>query len=280
MKRIGFVDYYISEWHADNYPAWFEEANQKLGLDYKLSYAWAEADASPVNGETTDAWCARMGVERCQTIAELCEKSDVIVVLAPSNPEKHLQYAEAVLPYGKRTYIDKTFAPDLETAQKIFAIAAEHHTPFFSSSALRYADELKNFAGSNNIILTGTGRSLEEYGIHLVEMAVALLKDPAKGVMVERLGEQRICHIVSEKGSKAAIVYSPAMGYSVTAEKADGTLVHREITSAFFLNLIADMLNFFETGRASFDPEETLEVMRLRDGILKCDRTPGTWITL
>lgn len=280
MKRIGFVDYYISEWHADNYPAWFEDVNQKLGLDYKLSYAWAEEDVSPISGETTDAWCARMGVERCQTIEELCEKSDVIVVLAPSNPEKHLQYAKAVLPYGKRTYIDKTFAPDLATAKKIFAIAAKYNTPFFSSSALRYAEELVDFAGSNNIILTGGGRSLEEYSIHLIEMAVSLLKNPAKCAMLERLGEQRICHIVSENGSKAAILYSPAMDYSVTAEKADGTLTHHEITSAFFMNLIADMINFFETGCASFNSEETLEVMRLRDGILKCDRTPGTWIEL
>ena len=254
MKRIGFVDYYISEWHANNYPAWFEEANQKLGLDYKVSYAWAELDAAPVSGETTDEWCARMGVEHCQTIEELCEKSDIIVVLAPSNPEKHLQYAKAVLPYGKRTYIDKTFAPDFATAQEIFAIAAKYNTPFFSSSALRYAEELADFAGGNNIILTGGGRSLEEYSIHLIEMAVSLLKNPAKRVLVERLGEQRICHVVSENGSKAAILYSPAMRYSVTANKADGTLAHQDITSAFFLNLIADMLTFFETGSASFDP--------------------------
>lgn len=280
MKRIGFVDYYISEWHANNYPAWFENANQKLGLDYKVSYAWAEEEVSPVSGETTDAWCARKGVQRCQTIEELCEKSDIIVVLAPSDPEKHLQYAKAVLPYGKRTYIDKTFAPDLATAQEIFAIAAKYNTPFFSSSALRYAEELVDFAGSKNIILTGGGRSLEEYSIHFVEMAVSLLKNPVKRAMVERLGEQRICHVVCENGSKAAMIYSPALDFSVTAEKADGTLAHQAITSDFFVNLIADMLNFFETGNTSFNSEETLEVMKLRDGILKCDCTPGTWIEL
>ena len=33
MKHIGFVDYYISEWHANNYPAWFKEAAEKLGLE-------------------------------------------------------------------------------------------------------------------------------------------------------------------------------------------------------------------------------------------------------
>ena len=34
MKKIGFVDYYISEWHANNYPLWIKEACEKAGLDY------------------------------------------------------------------------------------------------------------------------------------------------------------------------------------------------------------------------------------------------------
>ena len=38
MKKIGFVDYYISEWHANNYPAWIDA----LGCDYKVTHAWAE----------------------------------------------------------------------------------------------------------------------------------------------------------------------------------------------------------------------------------------------
>jgi hypothetical protein len=38
------------------------------------------------------------------------------------------------------------------------------------------------------------------------------------------------------------------------------------------------MLRFFETGKASFDPEETLEVMRLRDAILKADLTENEWL--
>ena len=280
MKRIGFVDYYISEWHANNYPAWFQEANEKLGLDYEVAYAWAEEDISPVDGVSTEQWCEKMGVERCQTIAELCEKSDVIVVLAPSNPEKHLQYAKEVLPYGKRTYIDKTFAPDLATAQEIFQIAADHHTPFFSSSALRYSEELAEIQDARNIILEGSGRSLEEYVIHLIEMAVSLMKCPAKKVKVEHLGKQRICSVITEDGAKAAIVYSPVLAYSVTAENSEGEITHKAIASPFFKNLIADMLRFFEEGTVSFDVQETLEVMRLRDGILKADLAEGEWFDL
>ncbi len=54
MKKIGFIDYYLSEWHANNYPNWIKTANEKLGTDFEVAYAWAELDKSPLDGVTTD----------------------------------------------------------------------------------------------------------------------------------------------------------------------------------------------------------------------------------
>ena len=118
-KKIGFVDLYLSEWHANNYPAWIEVAAKKLGLSYELAYAYGEQEISPFDGRSGADWCHTFGAEKCKSIDELCEKSDVIIVLAPSNPEVHLRYAEAVLKHKKPTYIDKTFAPDYKTAREI-----------------------------------------------------------------------------------------------------------------------------------------------------------------
>lgn len=120
MRKIGLVDLYLSEWHANHYPAWIKEASTTLGETYEVAYAWAEEDISPIDGRTTAEWCETFLVEACKTLSELCEKSDCIMILVPSNPETHLRYAEAVLPYKKPTYIDKTFAEDHKTAQKIF----------------------------------------------------------------------------------------------------------------------------------------------------------------
>ena len=94
MKKIGFVDYYLDEWHANNYPEWIEKANG----DFKVTYAWAEIEHSLATGASTDEWCERMNIQRIDTIEELCEKSDYIVVLAPSDPEKHLEYAKRFCP--------------------------------------------------------------------------------------------------------------------------------------------------------------------------------------
>ena len=209
MKKIGFVDYYISEWHANNYPLWIEEACKNAGADYKLAYAWAELDVSPKDGVSTAEWCEKYGAEKCETIEELCEKSDVIVVLAPSDPETHLRYAEKVLPYGKRTYIDKTFAPDFETAKKIFDIARKYNTPFFSTSALRYAEELQSIEGCRQMMTTGSGASAEEYIIHQVEMIVKKLGFGAAKIRAERLGEQWIYRLEYSDDRCALMTYAP-----------------------------------------------------------------------
>ena len=136
MKKIGFVDYYISEWHANNYPLWIAEECKKNGLSYEVAYAWAEEYVSPVDGRNTDEWCREFGVEKCNSIDELCEKSDFIIILAPSNPEKHLAYTKEVFKYGKPTYVDKTFAPDYKTAKEIFAISEKYGTDGLNSERI------------------------------------------------------------------------------------------------------------------------------------------------
>ena len=267
MKKIGFVDYFISEWHADNYPAWIERIAADMGVDYKVAYAWAELDTSPVSGVSTAEWCEKFGAEKCATIDELCEKSDVIVILSPSNPETHLRYAEAVLKYGKRTYIDKTFAPDAETAKEIFALGEKYGTPFFSTSALRYATELDSVDAPDSMLVTGGGSNLPEYFIHLGEMVVKKM-GAIKSVKATQNGSQWIMQAKTESGKDATMIYGFAMPYNAYMTK-EGKEVWKSIKSPFFDGLIADMLNFFESGNASFDPSETLDVMKLRDAVLK-----------
>lgn len=277
MKKIGFIDYYLSEWHANNYPLWIKAANEKLGTDFVVSYAWAELDKSPLDGVTTAEWCEKFGAEKCDTIEELCQKSDYIVILAPSDPETHLRYAEAALPFGKRTYIDKTFAPDYETAKKIFDIAEKYGTPFFSTSALRYAEEFEELKGLTNAIITGGGGNFHEYMIHPIEIFVSLFSDKVARVKVEAMGYQRICRLETVKGFEATIIYSPAFVYTVTAQMGEGMFCKKDATADFFVNLTEKIIGFFETGKEPFDTAETLEVMRVRDALLEAEKNDGVW---
>lgn len=280
MKTIGLIDLYISEWHANNYPGWIERLNETAGTEYKVAYAWAEQDISPVDGVDTATWCKQHAVTPCQSIAEVCERSDALIILAPSNPETHLAYAKAVLPYGKPTYIDKTFAPDLATAEEIITLAKEHGTPFFSTSALRYAAAMQELSAPRHLMLTGGGSNLPEYVIHLVEMVVCLQKEPATAVSVVKQGNQRICHITHEGGAMTTLLYSPALGYAITVEDAQGMAKHAPVASGFFDGLMVDMLRFFESSNPPVAAADTLAVMRLRDAILAADEMPGSTVSL
>ena len=278
MKKIGFVDYYISEWHANNYPAWLSQANDELGLDYELCYCWAMEEISPVDGVSTDEWCENMGVTRCATVEELCEKCDGILILAPSDPQTHLQLAKAVLPFGKPTYIDKTFAPDFYTAQEIFAIADKYNTPIFTSSALRYASELEKFESSQNITLLGGGSNFEEYAIHLVEMAVVLFKDGFKKVKVESQDVGRICRIAFNDGKLATILFAPGLPHAINGQLAENDYCFETVCSETFPSLLKDVLKLFEYKTIPFDSRQTLTVMSVRDALLKAQDNEGEWI--
>lgn len=278
MKKIGFIDYYISEWHANNYPIWIKSVNEKLGTDFEVAYAWAEVETSPVDGVTTAQWCKNFGAEKCDTIDEVCEKSDFIIILAPSDPETHLRYAEAVLPYGKRTYIDKTFAQDYETAKKIFELGEKYGTQFFSTSALRYAETFGDISKSENTVITGGGGNFNEYIIHPIEMMVSLGADRIKRVKVEAEGIKRNCSLVAENGLEISIIYSPDLAYTVTVQMEDGSICKKDAAGEFFVTLMCEILRFFEGGKEPFDTRQTLEVMRVRDALIRAEAQCGVWM--
>ena len=268
MRSIGFVDFYLDEWHANNYPAWIEAANKTLGTDYRVAYAWAEKES----GIGTAAWCEKFGATPCTTVEELCEKSDAIIILAPSDPDKHLEYARRVFPCGKRVYVDKTFAPNYREASEIFELSKKYNTPFFSTSALRYATELDEISDVRHLMITGGGGNLEEYIIHQAEMAVKLTGIHSASVNASAQGDQRVIGVKGEgrNGDPVAItfLYAPALPFSVCVETTEGKSVYRAIKSDFFVLLLTDILRFFENGEPPFDPVETLAVMALRDAIL------------
>ena len=159
--KIGFIDYYLDEWHANNYPNWIREASDG---EMEVSLAYGMID-SPIGGRTNAQWCADMGIAQAATIAEVVEQCDGIIVLSPDNCEMHEELSQLPLKSGKPTYIDKTFAPDYPTAKRIFDLAEANGTPCYSTSALRYADEYAN-AGPADAIASWGPNGFETYSIH------------------------------------------------------------------------------------------------------------------
>ena len=278
MKTVGFIDYFLNEWHANEYPGMIRAYNEKNGTDYQVQYAWAEMDIP--GGMSTDEWCAIHGVSRCYSIEELCGTCDYVIVLSPSNPEKHLEYAKAVFACGKSPYIDKTFAPDYATAKAIYGLAEECGVRFFSSSALRYADELNAYMGTaNGIFTTGGGSNFDEYIIHQIEMVVKCLGVGAEKVRYVKDGDKEWAEIAYANGKQAKMLYSNPLPFEATVTDGKESK-HLPIQSAFFDNLIADIFHFFETGEVSFAKDETLEVAKLREAVINAKAEEGVWMSL
>ena len=167
-NRIGFVDLKLDNGHANTFLKALREDLRPRGFVLGGCYALDEA-----NGR---AWAEANHVRYCDDAEELNGAVDCFMVLAPSNPEVHLDLCRRVLPYGKPTYVDKTFAPSLRIAEEIYDLADRHGAAIQTSSALRYTN-VQAYArdvGPDNIlhmVAWGGGRSFDEYVIHPVELA-------------------------------------------------------------------------------------------------------------
>ncbi|MDD4421666.1 MAG: TIM barrel protein, partial [Eubacteriales bacterium] len=179
VKKIGFIDYYLDEWHANNYPKFIKDATDG---EFEVAYAYAEIDKPA--GLTTDQWCEKFGVKRLNSIQEVVDKSDCLIVLSPDNPEHHWDLCQIPLRSGKRVYVDKTFSLSKDIAEKLVAIAEESGTPFFSTSALRFATELDGVDRENIVFINSRGPgNFDTYAIHQIEPIVILMGSNAKRIM-------------------------------------------------------------------------------------------------
>ena len=164
MKKIGVIDYYLDQYHFENYPSWIKKLSDG---EMEIAYAWAKVEHE---GGKSNALCAKeQGVELLSSIEEVIEKSDFLIVMSPDNPEQHEELCKLPLQSGKLTYIDKTFATDRDAAIRIIDMAKKGNTPFFSTSALRYSVEYENIKrdGIEFIASRGPGK-FGNYGIHQV----------------------------------------------------------------------------------------------------------------
>lgn len=273
--KIGFIDYFLDEWHANNYPAWIRDASNGKT---EVAYAYGMID-SPKGGMSTAEWCRRYGIEQCGTIEEVVEKSDAIVVLSPDNCEMHEKLCQLPLRSGKPTYVDKTFAPDAKTAERLFAIAEESGTPCYSCSALRFASEYQGIDPKEVKAISCWGPDTYEiYSIHQLEPLMMLTKAPAKRVMC----------LQSEGWLTMAVEFSDGrMGTISLFEKGSPFITtvcgpdnNRLITveSDFFGEFIREMVDFFITGAEKVPHQETIDIMAVRAAGIQARNRPGEWV--
>ena len=279
MKKIGFIDYFLDEWHANNYPDMIDKFSDG---EMKVCYAYAYA-AAPDGARTNDKWAEDAGVELLESIEEVIEKSDYLIVLSPDNPEMHEELCDLPLKSGKPVYVDKTFAPDKETAIRIFANAEAHGTPCYSSSALRFSAELENIDLTKIDKIYSEGpASLEIYSIHQIEPVVRLMN--ARAVKIMFLGsKEHPSYLIKFEDGRIVECYhrdDATMSFALTVVDDKNAATRYVIESDYFGRFIQAMIEFFKTGVAPVSHEQTIDVIAIRTAVVKACDTPYEWIAL
>lgn len=277
MKKIGFIDYFLDEWHANHYPEWIEKATDGK---MKVTSAYGKVD-SPA-GLTNAAWSEKMGVPLLGSIEEVIEQSDYLIVLSPDFPEYHDELSLLPLQSGKPTYIDKTFAPDRETALRLFERAEKYNTPMYSSSALRFCTEYAEVEKQDihSICSAGPG-TLENYSIHQIEPIISLMGSDVKRVMFVGTAKTPALVIQFADGRQASINHfgwECPFNMVINYESGHSKLIKPE--SDFFSLFIQDLIRFFQTGKSIVNPAETVAIITIIEYALIAAKTPFQWVEL
>lgn len=211
-----------------------------------------------------------MGVEIVNSIAELLEKVDV-VLLETNDGRRHLEQAMQVFKSGKKTFIDKPIAASLKDAKSVFKAAEMYNVPIFSSSSLRFAKgmtEIKNGSlgkvkGADTyspMKFEKTHPDLFWYGIHGVEMLFTVMGTGCKSVQ-RTIDEDQEVFIAKWKDGRIGTfrgIKNGKQDYGGTAygEKGISTLGPYN----GYDPLLIEIINFFETGISPVNKVETLEI--------------------
>ena len=268
-KRIGFVDNNLENFHANVFLRHIRQDLAERGYTVTGCCGLAKAAGQ--------AWARQNDVPYYSTVAELDRAVDCYMVLAPSHPETHLELCQLVLPRGKATYVDKTFAPDVATARQIFALADRHGVAIQTTSALRYTNVQRAAAETDEPVLHmvawGGGSSFGEYAIHPVEMVVSCM-GPQVCSLTRRGAEPHSQLLLNFSGDRTATIQVYTAGntsFAASLTKASGTRLIAVDTSALFVDTAAAVLDFFAAGTPAVDRAESLAVQR----VLEAARTPA-----
>jgi predicted dehydrogenase len=252
-----------------------------------------EASATRIDkftAELRDTW----KVELVDSIDELVRRVDA-VMLESVDGRAHLAQARAVLAAKKPLFVDKPFTASVKDAVALARLAREHGTPIFSSSSLRYTDDVQGVKRDARVqqvqgAITWGPATLEPhhpdlfwYGIHAVEMlytfmgpgcervtrthaqgadaVVGYWKDGRIGIVRgTRDSAQTYGQVVF--GPKAIVTTpEPPAPASNSAASSGAPSTSAPPKRSSYYGLLVAIVDFFRTGKSPVPIDETLEIM-------------------
>ncbi|MDD4107620.1 MAG: twin-arginine translocation signal domain-containing protein [Prolixibacteraceae bacterium] len=215
-----------------------------------------------------------MGVEIVDSIDELLEKTDVIL-LESVDGRRHIEEALPVFKAGKRMFIDKPVSNNLAGAIAIFELSKKYNVPVFSCSTTRFAPEtlaIVNGKDSVGKVLnaytfgpagTIVGHiDMSWYGIHGIESLFTFMGSGCKEVTRFKTSVSDTLAGTWEDGRVGvynSIPQGGKGGFGGTVFGDKGVEEKIKILAGYDPMLV-EIVKYFRTGILPLEPENTLEM--------------------
>jgi predicted dehydrogenase len=234
---------------------------------------------------------SELGVEMVDSIDELLEKVDVVMILSIDG-RKHLEQVRPVFAARKRVFIDKPVAASLAEAIEIFRLSEKHNTPCFTSSALRFAKQTANVRKDPRLgDLVGCDQyapcPLEPhhpdffwYGIHGVEPLFTIMGLGCESVTRVHTDGTDMAIGVWKDGRIGTFrgIRNGQRGYGSTVFGTKGIVPSGGFDG--YEPLLVEIVRFFKTGKPPVSAEESLEIFAFMEAAEQSKRLGGRPVTL
>ncbi|GLU52810.1 oxidoreductase [Dyadobacter frigoris] len=290
-KRVGIIGLDTS--HSEVFTK-IINANHPEMKGYKVVAAYPHgskdiASALKIKDGITRA-VQNQGVEIVNSIEELLTKVDV-VLLESNDGRSHLEQALPVLKAGKRMFIDKPVAANLQGALAIFSAAQQANTPIFSSSALRFDASVQKVVAGSIGKITGvdvytpakmdkTHSDLAWYAIHGVEMLFTVMGTGCRHVSRTYQEGTDVVVGVWDDGRIGTLrgIRAGAANIAGTAFGEKGIAPLGPFAS--YEPLVGEIISFFDTGKPPVSSTQTLEIFRFIQAADRSKKKGGKAVSL
>lgn len=232
----------------------------------------------------------KLGVELVDSIEALVEQVDYIL-LESNDGRPHLEQALPVFKAGKKVFIDKPIAANYKGAKAIFEASKQYNVATFSSSALRYDNNVRKVVDGSigkvqgaDVYAPGTldphHSDLAWYAIHAVEMLFTVMGPGCKTVQRTHHADADVIVGTWADGRIGTVraIRKGATNIAGTAFGEKGIAPLGPFSG--YDPLVKEIINFFDGGKAPVTPEETLEIFAFIDATDRSKKKGGKLVKL
>ncbi len=269
--RLGLIGLDTS--HVIAFTQIINNPKNNYGCKVVVGYAGGSPDM-PASADRVENFTNQLrdkfGVEIVETIEQLCEKVDG-VLLESVDGRPHLKQVRPVIAAKKPVFVDKPVAASLADVIEIFRLAKENDVPCWSSSAFRYGRRIVGIKDNADVgkvkscDVFGSSSWAEHhpdlylYGIHPVTALYAVMGTGCR--QVTRFRTEDLDMVVGTwKDGRIGTFRDLRGGKSSASVRIFGTKGMIEAKSSGYKPLVDEIIRFFKTGQVPVSAEETIEI--------------------